>query len=160
MISYDILDIKLFTAALFDGDLFDNFLVTEARIDTYNTFSIDGRIKKGYYTEEEEIHLEEYSRWSRLRPVCFLLIKGKRLPVAFHIVLKLAGEDMENWFSKNDIFDPNISGLYLNIRYEERKLSCVSACSLCGFSMDNTAQKAWDEHIGKFLKNRGIAVGE
>lgn len=160
MVSYEILDIKPFTKALFDGNLFDDFLVTEARIDTYNTFSIDGKTKKGYYTQEEEesLGIGEYSRWEKIRPVFFLLIRGKRLPLSFHIVLKLSPENMRSWFIEKEIADSNISGLYLNIRYDERRLCCVSACSLSAFSMDHAALKAWDEHIREFLKKNQIAV--
>ncbi|MDO4788282.1 MAG: DUF5721 family protein [Johnsonella sp.] len=160
MVSYEILDIKPFTKALFDGNLFDEFLMTEARIDTYNTFSIDGKTKKGYYTqgEEESFGIGEYSKWEKIRPVFFLLIKGKRLPLSFHIVLKLSEEEKRKWFMEKELCDPNISGLYLNIRYDERRLCCVSACSLSGFSMDQGAQRAWDEHIKEFLRKNQIAV--
>ena len=58
---------------------------------TFNTFSIDGRVHKSFYSEEEraEGQIEEYSTWKTLRPFCFSLIKGKKLPERFSIILKL-----------------------------------------------------------------------
>ena len=53
MVSLKIEDIKTFTSSLFIGSLFDEFLMREAQVVTYNSFTIDGRIRSGYYTEEE-----------------------------------------------------------------------------------------------------------
>ena len=82
MIACNICDIKLFTKKLFIGETFDRFLLKEAEIVTFNTFSIDGRVHKSFYSEEEraEGQIEEYSTWKTLRPFCFSLIKGKKLP--------------------------------------------------------------------------------
>ena len=91
MIACNICDIKLFTKKLFIGETFDRFLLKEAEIVTFNTFSIDGRVHKSFYSEEEraEGQIEEYSTWKTLRPFCFSLIKGKKLPERFSIILKL-----------------------------------------------------------------------
>ena len=43
MIACNICDIKLFTKKLFIGETFDRFLLKEAEIVTFNTFSLDGR---------------------------------------------------------------------------------------------------------------------
>ena len=82
MIALKAEDVKDFTSKLFLRETFDSFLVKEARITTYNQFSIDGHIRKGFFGPEEleEKGMEEYSPWSMLRPFCFSLIKGKKLP--------------------------------------------------------------------------------
>ena len=69
MIAIKIEDRKQFTSGLFVGDMFDSFLVKEASIVTFNAFTIDGRVRKGYYSkeEQEERKLEEYSFWSAVR---------------------------------------------------------------------------------------------
>ena len=91
MIACNICDIKLFTKKLFIGETFDRFLLKEAEIVTFNTFSIDGRVHKSFYSEEEraEGQIEEYSTWKNLcaRSV-FPIIKGKKLPERFSIILK------------------------------------------------------------------------
>ena len=53
MIALKIEDMKQFTASLFLGEVFDSFLLKEAEIVTFNMFTIDGRVRHGYYSEEE-----------------------------------------------------------------------------------------------------------
>ena len=53
MIALKAEDVKSFTTKLFVREDFDAFLVKEVNITTYNSFSIDGHVKQGYYTEEE-----------------------------------------------------------------------------------------------------------
>ena len=75
------------------GDDFDAFLLEQAVISTYNTFTIDGRDNRDFYSTEEwenkELRPYEFSTWKKVRPVCFDLIKGKHTPAAFHFVLHL-----------------------------------------------------------------------
>ena len=52
MIALKAEDVKSFTTKLFVREDFDAFLVKEVNITTYNSFSIDGHVKQGYYTEE------------------------------------------------------------------------------------------------------------
>ena len=97
MVALKVEDMKQFTSGLFIGSMFDRFLVREADIVTFNAFHMDGRVRPGYYTEEEmeERQIGEYSAWETMKPVCFSLIKGKRLPGSFHIVLQLAKKQVE-----------------------------------------------------------------
>ena len=53
MVALRIEDMKVFTKKLFIGETFDRFLVREASIVTFNSFTIDGRVRQGYYSEEE-----------------------------------------------------------------------------------------------------------
>lgn len=48
MIACNICDIKLFTKKLFIGETFDRFLLKEAEIVTFNTFSIDDASIKAF----------------------------------------------------------------------------------------------------------------
>ena len=72
MIALKIEDLKTFTAQLFMGETFDHWLVREANIVTFNSFTIDGRIRQGYYSDEEleKNRIEELSSWKALRPFC------------------------------------------------------------------------------------------
>ena len=121
MIALKIEDMKQFTASLFLGEVFDSFLLKEAEIVTFNMFTIDGRVRHGYYSEEEleEHQIEEYSAWSAVKPFCFSLIKGKKLPESFHIVLQLSPKSTKSFLDKNQIpvAAEQVQGLYLNIRY-------------------------------------------
>ena len=87
MVALRIGDIRGFTSRLFVRETFDRLLVREAQVVTYNAFTIDGRIRQGYYTKDE-IEAEgigEFSRWKAVRPLCFALIRGKKLPGSFRI---------------------------------------------------------------------------
>ena len=89
MIALKIEDLKTFTAQLFMGETFDHWLVREVNIVTFNSFTIDGRIRQGYYSDEEleANRIEELSSWKSLRPFCYSLIKGKKLPESFQITM-------------------------------------------------------------------------
>ena len=91
MVALKVEEQKAFTEGLFIGEIFDKFLVREAEIVTYNQFTIDGKDRQGYFSEEEleENRIEEYSSWKTLKPVCYSLIKGKRLPESFRIVFQM-----------------------------------------------------------------------
>ena len=77
MIALRIEEQKKFTSGLFIGELFDQFLLREADIVTFNRFTIDGRVRRGYYTGEEQGKIGEFSSWRTIKPVCFSLIRGK-----------------------------------------------------------------------------------
>lgn len=99
MIALRIEDIRQFTAKLFVGETFDHFLIKEAEIVTFNVFTIDGHIRQGYYSEEEleENQMEELSSWKMIRPYCFSLIKGKKLPGSFQIVLQMPPQAVDKF---------------------------------------------------------------
>lgn len=96
-------DLKTFTAQLFMGETFDHWLVREANIVTFNSFTIDGRIRQGYYSDEEleKNRIEELSSWKALRPFCYSLIKGeKKLPESFQITMQLSPEENEKFIRR------------------------------------------------------------
>lgn len=156
MVAEQIEDIKGLTSKLFLGENFDAFLVREVQIVTYNSFTIDGHIRKSFYTKEEleENPLEDFSTWKRLRPMCFSLIKGKKLPSSFHIEFQLAQKGVERFLMQNSssLTLENVNGLYLQIRYEEGILSYVTGCSLNLFTLDKGLEHAWDEAVQKFIR--------
>ncbi len=160
MIALKIDDVKQFTSKLFVGSTFDKFLVREVTIVTYNSFSIDGHIKQGYYTEAEleENRIEDLSSWGTLKPFCFSLIKGKKLPGSFQIVLQIAPADVEAFLSHSQLAVPadQITGLYVNIRYEDGALNCVTGTSVSFFTLDKSLDREWDEAVKLFLKGQEI----
>ena len=97
MIALQIQDIKNFMSKLLLSQTFDNFLMVEGSIKTYNTIRIDGRIHKDFFTneEKEEHHLEEreFSLWKEVKPFCLELIKGKKTPLGFQFVFQLSKEN-------------------------------------------------------------------
>lgn len=164
MVALKIEDIKGFTKKLFIGDVFDIFLLREATIVTFNTFSIDGHIRQGYYTEQEleENKIEELSSWSVIKPICFSLIKGKKLPGSFQITLQLSPEQVEKFLihSQVGLTVDQVNGICMNIRYEDNVLYCVSGTSLNIFTLDRVIDIEWDEALRLFLRQQEIAYTE
>lgn len=163
MTALQIEEISAFTRKLFLETAFDGFWVKEAVIVTFNRFSIDGRIRPGFFNEEEleEMGITEYALWRQLRPICFSLIKGKRLPESFQITLQLPKNQEEIFLKEKGLehYRPEqISGLYLHIRYEGGDLKCVTGTSLTVFTMDRALEQGWDEYAAELLKSMGIAV--
>lgn len=158
MVALKMEDLKGFTSKLFVGDVFDQWLVREVSIVTFNVFTIDGHIRQGYYSDEEleEKKIEELSAWKILKPFCFSLIKGKKLPEGFQITLQLAPEDVEIFlkYAELDLRADQISGLYLNIRYENGDLHCVTGTSLKIFTLDRQIEVEWDAAVKFFLKQK------
>ena len=161
MVALKIEDAKAFTNGLFVGNLFDIFLLREAEITTYNRFTIDGRISRGYYSEEEraEKGLEDYSFWSTIRPICFSLVKGKRLPESFRLVFQLDREKTADFINSRvaEIQPEQVNGLYINVHFENKELKCVSGTSLKIFTLDKILENEWDEWVKRFLKENKVA---
>lgn len=164
MVALKIEDLKEFTKCLLLGTTFDQFLVREVTITTYNTFTMDGHVKHGYYSEEEleEKKIEEFSSWATMKPICYSLIKGKRLPISFQITLQLAPKHVEQLLAdtKSQLSFDQVGGLYLNIRYEDQMLHCISGTSLNIFTMDKTLDLQWEEYLRRFLKQQQIVFVE
>lgn len=164
MVALKIEEQKTFTAGLFLGGIFDSFLVREAVIVTYNSFSIDGKVRHGYYSDEEleEQKIEEYSSWKVLKPICFSLIKGNRLPESFRIVLQLSPDAKERFLASRvpGFLPEQVSGLYINVRYEDGEMMCVTGTSANLFTMDKTLDREWDESVKQFLKKNGVVFEE
>ncbi len=153
---FQVKKIKEFMAALLMREEFDRYFVQEVEIVTYNTFRIDGHIQKSFYSKEEYEELEEprLTRWKKLRPLCFEMIKGSKTPVRFKIILRAANEETEELFQQSQvsISKEQLDGLYLNLMYENDVLQGISATSLNIFTMDKTLEKAWDKRINGLLE--------
>ena len=161
MVALKIEDIKTCTAKLFFGEDFDSFLMREANIVTFNSFTIDGHIRKGYYTSQEleEKQMEHLSYWKILRPFCFSLIKGKRLPESFSITLQMPERGIGRFLESSGLAASvdTVQALCMNIRYEEGTMSVITATSLAFFTLDKSIDMEWDRFVQEFLRKKGIA---
>lgn len=164
MVALKIEEQKIFTSGLFIGELFDQFLVREANIVTFNSFVIDGRVRQGYYSDEEleENKIEEFSSWKAVKPFCFSLIRGKRLPESFRIVFMLSPDAKEKFVGNRipGITPESVGGLYLNVLYENNEMTVVTGTSMNIFTLDKTLDREWDESVKKFLKKHGVIYEE
>lgn len=164
MISLHVVDVKSFMNHLLIQNVFDNFLLSELEITTYNQFRINGKLNTGWYDEEEKEALEDrqYSTWSEIRPIAFSLMKGKKVPAMFKIILILSSTNTKKIIEKAlPNFDlSQIGSLFLNIRYENGSLHLITGVSMKVFTMDKTVEQEWDSNMKRFLKHYEILFEE
>jgi hypothetical protein len=164
MISLSISGVKTFMSHLLIKDTFDSFLLSEADISTANTYSIQGSINRDFFSDEEwnELTNQEYSSWAQLKPFCFSLIKGSKVPSSMKLIFLLSSEQCQNLLSTIDTeFTANdINGLFMNIRYQDGQLTLITGTSLRVFTLDKTLDKAFDQYVCRFLSESGIAYEE
>lgn len=143
-------------AQLLLSETFDHFSFIEGEIVTFNTFKIDGFIQKDFFDAEEEP--PQYSYWENLREYCFSIIRGKRTPLSFHLVFSLSPSNTERLIARNtpSLQAKDVQGLYLNIRYDGKHLSCITGTSFKTFTMDKSLEHAWDEMVQKFFRQKKI----
>ena len=164
MIALQIQDIKNFMSKLLLSQTFDHFLLVEGTITTYNTFRIDGRIHKSFFTDEEmeerELNTREFSLWKEIKPFCLELIKGKKTPLGFKFTFQLSRENTAKLLASSGITSihlENVSGLLLNVRYENGALNVITATNLNLFTLEKSLEHAWDDMVKRFLKQQEIS---
>lgn len=166
MIAVELTDVKDFMNKLLRSETFDHFLMQEAVITGAATYTINGQITKGFYSEEEleEQHLVGYRflPFSMLRGNCFDLIKGKKTPSAFRFVFLLSPSNMEKTITAvGSSYKPaDVTGMYINLKYQNQLLSLTTGIAYNIFSTDKTLENEWDKMVMKFLKQNQIAFEE
>ena len=163
---YKISDLKNFMNKLLLSDCFDCFLLEEGTIVTANTFRIDGRVQKDFFTKEEQeegqICPYEFSSWKEIRPLCFHLMKGKRTPLLVKLVLLLQPQYMERILSADGFQDNGslIRGFTLTVKYEGVSATLMTGLSTSVFLMDKTPEQLWDTAFCKFLQKNQLDAEE
>ena len=166
MLAIRIKDVKLFMTKLLSTDVFDSFLLEEARIHTFNTFTIDGHQNHDFYTREEledkEIFPYEYSQWKDMKGICFQLIKGKKVPTLMKIILHKKPEEVRALLEAGDalMYEGTLKALVLTIKYDGNGLLLTTGTSFSMFVMDKTVDGVWDSAFRKFLTDKGIVFEE
>lgn len=168
MIALEIKGTKNIMNSLLRSEQFDSFLVEEAVITTFNTFHIDGHLVKEFYSSEELEELETsqksviFSSWSDIRPVCFQLIKGKKTPVSFKVVLHAAPQLVEKIAANPEcgVAANLIRSLVLNIRYDNGKVTCITGSAFTTFLMDKSAERLWESYVRQLLSSFGLDFEE
>lgn len=179
MKSFLIQDIRIFMQQLLIGETFDSFSVAKAELRTWCTFIVDGEIPEvfrqesspagetpGTFRQEGSPAGEDvqhaYVPWSRLRPHFLELIRGKEKPLSLRLVFRLADRNIPVFLRSAGLtFGPDdINGLFLNVNYShgegQEQITCVTGLSLKMFTLDKSAEHAWDEMCEKLLRRAGI----
>lgn len=149
--------------ALLASECFDTYLLEEAVVTTFNTFHIDGHLVKEFYTADELIeHNCEFSLWKEIRPFCFQMIKGKKTPVSFKVVLHAPRALVEKIAATPEcgVAANIIRALALNIRYDNGHVLCVTGSAYNTFIMDKSAERLWDAYVRHMFSELDIDFEE
>ena len=166
MLAIQIKDIKTFMAKLLSADAFDSFLLEEAQIHTFNTFTIDGHRNRDFYTKEEledpDIFPYEYSQWKDIKSICFQLIKGKKVPTFMKIILHKKPENVYTLLEEGGAleFADVLKAFVVTIKFDSNGLLVTTGTSFSTFIMDKTPDLLWDNAFRKFLASKGIDYEE
>lgn len=156
MLALHIQDVKSFMSKLLLQDTFDSFLLKEAEITVAVTHTIEGTLHPDFFDEAD--FCDPLIRWGDIRQHCFSIIKGKRTPLRFTFVFRLNGSNTARLLSRNDLgLSPEqVSGLYLNCRFDGARLLCTSGTALTFFTLDKELEHLWDEMLQKFFLQNAI----
>ena len=168
MIALHMLEVRDCMSKLLLSDIFDAFL--------FNTFHLDGYLKKDFFDTEEALSRfssREYSLWKEVRTLCYTIIKGKKTPLGFKFVFCLSGENTSRLLVQEGLsFSPGakssllvvqsgpihsseiVRGLYLNLSFDGSTLHCVTGTSMNTFTMDKSLEHAWDTMVQRLFKQK------
>ena len=157
MIALALLEVKECMTKLLLSEIFDPFYFIEGEIVTFNTFALDGYLKKDFY-EDAEMPEREYALWKDVRELCFSIIKGRRTPLSFKFILGLSDSNIEKLLLQQDLdFKPeDVRGLYINLKFDGEKLQCITGTAMHTFTMDKSLEQAWDTMVQKFFTQKDI----
>lgn len=160
MIALQITELKPFMGKLLGTNIFDDFLLQEATLQMGIHYYIDGHINKAFYeaneNTESSVELPPFISYGEVRGTLYDLIKGKRTPLGFQVVLQLSPERCSMIFPEG-LEKHFIKGLLLNIRYDGAKAMITSGISYSSFTLDKAPDLIWDEALMSFLRGADIS---
>jgi len=154
MKSYDIEDIKEYMNQLLVNERFDSFYLYEARVKGALDYFIGGKLNMDYYDEDERKELEEseYISWGQVKHVIYDLMKGKKLPINFKIILMFNRDNITRLIEMNNlpVKLEDVGALFYNIHFEAGQLNVTTGTSIKVFTLDKRLEQLWDETVEKY----------
>ena len=131
---------------------YDSFYLYEARVKTKLDYYINGKLNKAYFDSEQAEELSEYIEWKDIKQTVYDYIRGKRLPIAFKIILMFNRENINRLLEMNHlpVSSEDVGALFLNVVYEHETLSVTTGTSLKIFTLDKTLEQEWDDTVKKY----------
>ena len=162
MLSLEITGVKKMTALLFTENTFDRFLFQSGQIQGQLSATFSGEKDPDFYQEDErEKEMREpFVRYETVRPLFFSLMKGKRPPLSFRIILITDKNTTNSLKVKSGFTDVEVSSLSLNLNYRAGVLYLSTGVSYAGFSLDKSLELYWDNTMRNFLLQKEIAFTE
>lgn len=162
MQTIEILDIKPFMQLLFQTNTLDSYEFVSAAIRTDMAYTLDGHINKEFFSEEELEQMNSdntpYLFWQYAKEKIFQLIKGKKTPSQLKIVLKLSDRDTYSLLNSthSSLTTADIDGMFVNILFQDGKLTIVCGVSYKIFTMDKSLENELTTNISAILKTASI----
>ena len=131
---------------------YDSFYLYEARVKTKLDYYINGKLNKAYFDSEQAEELPEYIEWKDIKQTVYDYIRGKRLQIAFKIILMFNRENINRLLEMNHlpVSSEDVGALFLNVVYEHETLSVTTGTSLKIFTLDKTLEQVWDDTVKKY----------
>lgn len=161
MVCLKIKSTKDFMQKFLMAEAFADFLLIEAKIDTFVSYAIDGHVRRDFYTREEQAvqNFSEYASWESVRPLMVQLIKGKRTPLAMKYVLAYEPAKARARLEE----DAQAAGsesvvryLLCTVKFESGVLTLTGGVSYQGFNMDKSPEKCWDRALCGLMEAMGL----
>lgn len=162
MLALKISSIKAFMNHLLVTDTFDNFLLAEATISTANTYRIDGHMNKEFFVADTLPDAAsvpyDFSQWKDMKSLCFNLIKGRRTPLFFKLVLHLKPEQVGKLLAAagSTLSPEQIKALVLTVKYDGSQAVLTTGSAFHTFLMSKEPDILWDKALQQFLARKGI----
>ncbi len=166
MVALEIHDIGALMNKMLKEEMFDHFLLQEASVSQVFSATIDGALRPEFFSAKEEEAPDlaglSYIPFSRVRPLCLDLIRGKRKPDAFRFVFLLSPDNQTATIERagTPFRTEDISGMFLNLSYRNETLTCTTGISYRTFSMDRSLEAEWDRMAALFFRQHDITVSE
>lgn len=159
MKNFEIEDVKKYMQDLLTASRYDSFYMYEVRLKTSLDYYISGKLNHKFFisdgSEEKEDMPDanqEYIYWKDIKKKVFDLIKGKRLPISFRLILMFNQENVIRLIEMNNIpiAPENVGALFYNIYYENGILQITTGSSVKVFTLDKTLEHLWDDTVEKY----------
>jgi hypothetical protein len=134
MLALSISDVRGFMVKLLKEEVFDDFRLSNAVVNTFARFEIFGAGGD-----------DGCVMWSAVRPHVFGIVKGDTPPKSIKII-----------FGKEAGGTDNPVSLFVNIHFDEGKVGLTTGISKKGFTLDKSDDEKWDAQVLKFLEDNKI----
>lgn len=154
MKSFEVEDVKNYMNQLLVNERFDSFYLYEARVKGALDYFVGGKLNMEYYDEDEKNEFDdsEYISWSKVKQIIYDLMKGKKLPINFKIILMFNRDNIKRLIEMNNlpVKADDVGALFYNIHFEAGQLNVTTGTSLKVFTLDKRLEQLWDETVEKY----------
>ena len=157
---------KQMMAALLTDSAFDAFELVSAKITTYCTFTIDGTYQARFFAGEDEnaaaagTSAARYAAWKQLRPNCLAMIRGRRAPLSFRIVMRVPDETAVSFLTEEGCLTDPMPDFFLNLHFDGTALRATTGTAVASFSAGKAPEQAFDRYMLRFFDKLGISYSD